>query len=141
MNYDKLTNICVEEIKSNIFNGVDTVLSDFNRGEIGVLGYLMFKCAKVSSGELSDALKVSTARMSSILNSLESKRFVKRTNDEKDKRKTLVLITNKGKETFINAENELKEHIKYLIRSIGIDDFNEYLRITKKIKNIISNRK
>lgn len=140
MNYDKLIDICVEEIKSNIFNGVDTVLSDFNRGEIGVLGYLMFKCAKVSSGELSDALKVSTARMSSILNSLESKRFVKRTNDEKDKRKTLVLITNKGKETFINAENELKKHIKYLIRSIGIDDFNEYLRITKKIKNIISNK-
>lgn len=141
MNYDKLTNICVEEIKSNIFNGVDTILSDFNRGEIGVLGYLMFNRAKVSSGELSDALKVSTARMSSILNSLEAKRFVKRTNDENDKRKTLVLITNKGKETFINAENELKEHIKYLIRSIGIDDFNEYLRITKKIKNIISNRK
>ena len=141
MNYDKLTNICVEEIKSNIFNGVGTILSDFNRGEIGVLGYLMFNGAKVSSVELSDALKVSTARMSSILNSLEAKRFVKRTNDENDKRKTLVLITNKGKETFINAENELKEHIKYLIRSIGIDDFNEYLRITKKIKNIISNRK
>ncbi len=57
------------------------MLDEFNCGEIGVLSMLAFDQNPVTAGELSEKLNVTTARIARILNSLESKQYIRRKND------------------------------------------------------------
>ena len=45
------------------------------RGEVGVLNYLAFDKNEATAGKLSEKLNVTTARVASILNSLENKKY------------------------------------------------------------------
>ena len=45
------------------------------RGEVGVLNYLACDKNEATAGKLSEKLNVTTARVASILNSLENKKY------------------------------------------------------------------
>lgn len=114
-------------------------LNEFNKGEIGVLSYLMFDCDGVSAGCLSNQLNVSTARIASILNSLEDKKYIKRISDNNDKRKTIVYITNNGKELVNQCKKEILNKINNVLNDIGIEDIKRYINISNKIRNSLNN--
>lgn len=136
MNYDELIKNAFEQIRSNVKSSFSNFLSDFNKGELGVLTYLIYDENPTTAGKLSENLGVSTARVAKILNTLETKNYVKRQIDEKDKRRTLVIITNKGKILAEKSKKEFYHKIKILIDELGIEDFKEYLRLTIKISKI-----
>ena len=87
------------------------MLDEFNCGEIGVLSMLAFDQNPVMAGELSEKLNVTTARIARILNSLESKQYIRRKNDRTDRRKTFVTITKKGKELADSTKKEIMDKI------------------------------
>ncbi len=74
-----------------------TVL-DSIRGEYGVLRYLMYVQDKTSAGILTEQLHVVPGRMTDILNSLETKGFIKRQKSDEDRRRVVVCITESGRE-------------------------------------------
>ena len=73
MERDNLAEILFQELRCNTSTSLGEILNEFNRGEIGVLGYLAFEKDEATAGELSEKLNVTTARIASILNSLEAK--------------------------------------------------------------------
>lgn len=138
MEKDNLTEILFQELRSNACTTLSEILNEFNRGEIGVLGYLAFEKDEVTAGELSKKLNVTTARIASILNSLEAKDYIKRTEDNKDKRKTLVIVTKNGQALAKKAKKEIIDKITKVVDEIGEEDVKEYLRIALKIREILN---
>ena len=125
-------------MRNNSKISLTEMLNDFNRGEIGVLGYLVFDRNNVTSGELSEKLNVTTARIASVLNSLENKGYIKRNVDVNDKRKTLVSITEDGEKLAYEIKEKLTNKIIKVIKEVGYDDIKEYMRIAFKIRKILS---
>ncbi|MGM9881832.1 MAG: MarR family winged helix-turn-helix transcriptional regulator [Bacilli bacterium] len=138
MNYEKIAEILFQELRSINSASLIEVLNEFNRGEIGVLNYLVFDKDEVSAGELSEKLNVSTARIASILNSLENKEYIKRKEDNLDKRKTLVIVTTKGKDLVTSAKKEIINKIKKVIEEVGYDEIRDYLKTALKIRNVLN---
>ena len=138
MERDNLAEILFQELRCNTSTSLGEILNEFNRGKIGVLGYLAFEKDEATAGELSEKLNVTTARIASILNSLEAKDYIKRTEDNKDKRKTLVVVTKKGKALAKKAKKEVIDKITKVINEIGEEEAKEYIRITLKIREILN---
>lgn len=136
--YEQFAEIIFNKLKNNTQISLDEMLSNFNKGEIGVLSYLAFDENKVTSGTLSEKLNVTTPRMASILNSLENKGYIKRICDETDRRKSLVTITQKGNELAQNVKNKLLKKIILVIKEVDQKDVREYIRISAKIKDILN---
>lgn len=137
MNSEEFAEFLFNRLKPTNARSLTDVLNNFNRGEVGVLSYLVFDKSEVSAGELSEKLNVSTARIASILNSLENKGYIIRKVDSLDKRKTLVTTTDKGKDLAISTKKEIINMLLKIIDEVGYDDIKEYIRILKKIRNVI----
>ena len=105
-----------------------------------MLNYLISCDEPPTAGYLSEKLEVSTARIARILNSLEDKDCIKRCYDPKDKRKTIVEITDVGKKLVDNLQTELVDKISFVIENLGKEKTLEYLRISKEINNILSEK-
>lgn len=138
MEKDNLAEILFQKLQSKTCTTLSEISNEVSRGEIGVLGYLAFEKDEVTAGELSENLNVTTARIASILNSLEAKNYIKRKEDSKDKRKTLVVITENGRVLAKKAKKEVIEKIKKVINEVGEEDMKEYLRIVLKIREILN---
>lgn len=138
MERDNLAEILFQELRCNASTSLGEILNEFNRGEIGVLGYLAFEKDEATAGELSKNLNVTTARVARILNSLETKGYIKRTEDNQDKRKTLVVITQNGESLAKKAKKEVIDKITKVINEIGEEEAKEYIRITLKIREILN---
>ncbi len=138
MNNEEIAESLFQQLKSNATSSLTGILNNFNRGEIGVLSYLAFDNDKVSAGELSDKLNVTTARIASILNSLEDKGYIKRKEDITDKRKTLVMITKEGISLALSTKKEVINKIIKVIDEVGYNEIKEYTKIALKIRNILN---
>lgn len=130
--------IIFQELRKNNTASLNEILSDFNKGEIGVLCYLVFEEDHVTSSKLSEQLNVSTARIANILNSLATKNYIKRTEDLIDKRKTIVEVTPTGKQLVIAEKQKIIDKIILIIEKLGKEEILDYIRITSKIKNILN---
>ena len=117
----------------------EKIFGNFNKGELGVLSYLEKIKGQITSGELSNILDVSTARVASILNSLESKKLIIRKCDSFDKRKILISITENGIKLTQCMKNEFRKRIEYLIEKIGLDNLEKYLDLTIMINEVLNN--
>ena len=137
MKREEFADFLFNQLKPTNARSLTEVLNNFSRGEVGVLSYLVFDKCEASAGELSEKLNVSTARIASILNSLESKNFITRKADDLDKRKTLVVITEKGRKLAVSTKKEIIDLLLKVIDEVGYDEIKEYIRILKKIRNVI----
>lgn len=108
-----------------------------SQGETGTLLYLTFVKNGISSSELAENLNVSLPRITSVLNSLELKKLIQKSISNEDKRKTIVNITMIGKEIVLSKKQEAIEKITKIIEKLDEDDINQYIRLTKKIGNIM----
>lgn len=108
-----------------------------SQGETGTLLYLTFIQDGVSSSELAENLDVSLPRIASILNSLESKKLIEKMIDSVDKRKTIIHITEVGKELVLSKKNEAINKITKIMEKLDEEDVNQYIRISKKIEKVM----
>lgn len=138
MNYEQIAEDLFLELKSIASISIHGVLNDFSKGEVGVLSYLYFDKNDAYPHELSKILDVSSARIASILNSLENKEYIKRTTDTFDKRKSIICITNKGKKLVVKTKKEIIEKIIKIIKEVGYDEIKSYTNTALKIKNILN---
>lgn len=112
-----------------------------SQGETGTLLYLTFVKDGISSSELAENLEVSLPRITSVLNSLESKKLIKKETDAKDKRKTIIQITKMGKKLVLEKREEAIEKITKIIEKLEENEIKEYIRISQKIGQIIDDMK
>ena len=108
-----------------------------SQGENGVLVYLSF-FDKCSPSEISEKLNLSLPRIATILTSLESKKLIRRKLDCDDKRKSIVEITEEGKKIVEDKRNDAICDIAKVFEKLDVNEREEYIHLTQKIINIIS---
>ena len=138
MNDKELATKLLKDLWDNRSNRFNNFLDEFNKGEFGLLNYIYFETKEVSAGMLSEKLKVSTARIASILNSLEAKKLIKRKIGTDDKRKVVVEITTEGKEIIKKYQEEVVNKVSYIISRIGQEKAKQYFDIMLEINSIIN---
>lgn len=138
MNDKELATELLKDLWDNRPNRFNNFLDEFNKGEFGLLNYIYFETKEVSAGMLSEKLKVSTARIASILNSLEAKKLIKRKIGTDDKRKVVVEITTEGKEIIKKYQEEVVNKVSYIISRIGQEKAKQYFDIMLEINSIIN---
>ena len=109
---------------------------EFGRGELFLLNYLYNNGGSASPSTMRDALQTSTARIAAALHSLEQKGWVKREYDGSDGRRKIVYLTPKGKDHVEKHIDKARLHITKIMKALGEEDANEYLRIIKKMEVI-----
>ncbi|MCI7145183.1 MAG: winged helix DNA-binding protein [Clostridiales bacterium] len=108
-------------------------VSEFARGEFFVLNYMMENDGSVYPKDLSREMNVSSARVAAVLNQTGRKGLTERSSDADDSRKTLVTITDRGREAVMDKKKEIFDFVVEMLREIGPEDAQELLRIKKKI--------
>ena len=132
MNYDK----AIDEMLFLTHRLHSPALQDavnLHRGELAILGYLHDKQSTVTPSALSDFMKISTARVTASLNTLEKKGFITRCHSQDDRRKVNVAITALGSETFVKIQENVKNNYRQLFNILGENDVKELIRILKRI--------
>ena len=113
-------------------------MDSLSRGVPFVIRYLMENDdQEVTAGDLSSALDVSSARMASILNVLESTGSIKKYKSMSDKRVTVVRLTPKGRQEGERNQTEFVASMRKVIEEIGIEEFTHYLQTTDRIRSIL----
>ena len=116
----------------------DRELSKAMKGEIFVLNYLKNHGNKAHPRELSDEMIVSTARTAVILNHLENDGLIARIPDSNDNRQIVVCLSKKGVEMIEEHHKEIVSYMVKILERLGEEDAKEYVRIQKKLMNVIS---
>lgn len=115
------------------------VLSEHIHGENFALNVLILSGGISTPGEISAASNISTARVASILNSMEKKGYITRATDTKDRRKVIVEITETGRAYAGEALEKLKTMLGVIFDELGEDDVRELIRILKKTFDVAEN--
>lgn len=114
------------------------MLDESLQGEIITLLFINDKKDYVLPGEISTEMKISSARVATILNNLENKDFILRQIDETDRRRILVSLTKKGKEQAQKHKEKVINDIAKMLKLLGEEDAKELIRITSKIVDLFS---
>lgn len=99
-------------------------------GESGVLQILLDneKNKKpLSSGDICAKMQLSSGRTALTLKSLELKRLIVRRADEKDKRRTLVKLTEKGKALAESTAKEVSAAVNKIVEKLGEKQTAEFI--------------
>ncbi len=94
----------------------------------------------VSAGEISDKMKVSTARVAVLLRKMKNKGFITKETDRSDARVTIVNLTEFGRQTASSMRKDMQEHLSIIIDIMGMDKVNQYISLSKEIKEIAESK-
>lgn len=132
-----------EEVKTILsmleeFHSFHTVekLDDTNRGIVSILRCLSKKDQPITAGEISERTGVSTARTAVLLRKMSARNMIITGNDPSDARKTLVSLSDYGKELLHKKIEEHKEMVSIIIDRIGFERTKEFMRLSNEIKSI-----
>ena len=104
-----------------------------DRGEVMALAYLNEFKDGATPGELAKFGGVSTARIATVLNSLEKKGFITRSVDPDDRRKVVVNVTPDGKAYSDMHKERRLQHLTKMMEYLGEEDAQHHIRIMKRL--------
>lgn len=109
------------------------------RGEMAVLRLLSLHARSMTAGEISRLVHMTTPRIAAVLKSLEKKDMIMRSADEKDKRRVLVTLTQKGHVFCIDSRNRAVSDVTQMLSRLGEEDAAHFVRIVTRIHEIMDN--
>ncbi|MEE1320678.1 MAG: MarR family transcriptional regulator [Acutalibacteraceae bacterium] len=108
------------------------------KGENAIIMLLNDYGGMATPGKLSERTDFTAARLSAIIKSLESKGIVERRQNTEDKRSSYVALTADGYEIYMRLRAEIISNALTIIEQLGEEDVNEFLRIAKRLVNIVN---
>lgn len=136
MNSEKLAEMLVDQTELLFHNGPQKQIQKYAQGELFVLRCLDRVSEPLLPSDLSEQIQASSARIATLLNTLEKKGFIVRKIDPSDRRCILVTLTPKGKGYIEKARKRIQAKMIKLLEELGEEDAKEYIRITKHIIEI-----
>ena len=141
MDYNELAQTFIHSVKKP---GKMRALSRFNaysHGEHQVIYFLFKNSGKaIMPSDIAKFTNTSTARIATILNSLEDKGMIIREISREDRRKILVSITDKGRKTAEKAYDQTISDIASVFQTMGekramgfVDDFKLFLDLSSAL--------
>lgn len=101
-------------------------------GQFAVLEVLYHK-GEMTVGQVQKKILSSTGTMPVIIKNLEKRQFISHKEDENDKRKRLLYITDKGRDIISKVFPKNKEIIIEYFKNMEIDEKKEFLRLMKSL--------
>ncbi len=95
--------------------------------------------SKVTAGDLSEYMRVSTARIAVLLKKMETKGLIEKEHDSADRRVVVVKLSNRGKELADKFKANLYAHIGEMIDKIGMDRMLEFAAVSNEIQSLVKN--
>lgn len=135
MNYNKKAEEIFETLTKRK-KYIGELSSNISQGESGVLLYLLNVNSNVSQSELSEKLGVTMPRIVAVINTLQKKELIEKNVDSTDKRKSIISITNKGKDNIIKKKKDAIKFIENVIKELDEQEIEQYIAISKKIERI-----
>ena len=111
---------------------VTTFFNEWTKGLYVILRLIDISEQEVVAGDISTSLGVSTARTAVALATLERKKWIKKHKSKLDARKTVVSLTDLGKNVLCEREEELKEIIVAFLDKLSDEEVLQFLNIIKK---------
>ena len=109
---------------------------EFNRGELPVLVKLIKRGDGITQKEILEDLPISKSTLSTTVNNLAQKGYLRKEVDPEDKRATRIYLTEKGKEKK-NVLNEIGEKVeKTMVRSFS-EEKKE--KLTEYLEELLNN--
>ena len=131
---DNLVQRLIKSLYKIGHGGSSKKLNNTVRGENMALALISKNKGSPYPKDIEENMGISSARVAKIIKGLEEKKLVIRKPDSKDKRKTLVILTDLGKE----FENLRKEKINFtlstMLELLGEEDGADFVRIIEKIE-------
>ncbi len=138
MDYIDLAKQFLESLFTFKKHGHHKKINDCMQGEAMAILYILSQKNIVLPSEISNELKISSARVAAMLNSLESKGYITRQMDKSDRRKILVDLTQEGKELAQKHSEAIAVHAAHMLETLGEHDALELVRIVKKLAELSS---
>lgn len=105
------------------------------------MGYIMLRLYnaknEVYAIDLSQDMQISRARVTMLIKKLTTKGFVVKQRSKLDARKEIITITNKGRDEVNNIKKKVLDNVTKLIDNLGINKVNQFLELSKDIRNIL----
>ncbi len=136
MNYDEIADELLDVYGEACRRQFNQQINRYAKGEMFALNYLCEHDGSAYPKDIGKGMQVSFPRVTVLLNHLESKGWISRTDDVNDNRQTIVTLTGEGQEALAKSKDELKNVLVDALKRIGKEDAETYLRIRKKILNI-----
>ena len=127
----------LQEMRSCRVRPFYSKLDESQRGTGFVIAYLSEAEGRVIAGDLARELNVSTARIAALLRKMEKDGLIRRCRAQTDARQIVVEITQAGIEYSDMRKEQILEKATLLLEKVGKDDLNEFIRISKKIKQAL----
>ena len=142
MNYNKLAEELISHMAQVRASKPQRLIDELIHGEAHLLIFLERQtCNHCNPGEISSHMHISTARVATVLNSLEKKNLITRQIDTNNRRQIIVEITEEGIKTAKTYQKELLQMASKTLELLGEDDAKEYVRITKKLARVLKENK
>ena len=132
---EEIKNIMLMLEEFRPFHNVDR-LDATDRGIACILRCLSGQDKPIPAGEISERMGVSTARTAVLLRKMSDRNLVVTGSDPSDARRTLVTISEHGKDTVDKIVKEHSTFISTVIDRIGFDRTKEFIEISKEIGSI-----
>jgi DNA-binding MarR family transcriptional regulator len=133
MDYNDLAKQCLQTFFQFYRTRTNQMMNESMRGEAYVLQYIANHDGDVVPGDISDAMSVSTARMATVLKGMENKGWISRHFDTRDKRRTILTLTQNGEEQADQCRTRLLHATAKMLEYLGENDAKEYIRILRRL--------
>ncbi len=108
-------------------------LDDNLHGEAFAIAYIFRQGGTALPSDIGSGMNISSARVTAMLNSLESKGHITREIDKSDRRRVLVALTRDGSEFAKEHEKTVVGYTVKLLSMLGERDAEELVRIIGRI--------
>lgn len=135
MNDEQLVSRIIELTSTVKIKKFEMFFNSSFKGLILILNLLELKNDSLSAGEIASLLKVSTARVAVAINTLEKKDLVKREKSKEDARKTIIKLTEKGKNICEENQKRIKNETLIFLQKLTNDEKIALISIINKLGN------
>lgn len=91
---------------------------------------------KVTAGQISEYMNVSTARVAVLLKKMTAKGLIEKEHDSADGRVVVVKLTVRGKQLADKCKENLYAHVGEMIDKIGMERMLEFAAISNEIQEL-----
>ncbi|SDA17512.1 DNA-binding transcriptional regulator, MarR family [Ruminococcus sp. YE71] len=128
------TEAFLESVRDTYMSSRVNGSADYLQGECRLLSMLSFEPdRKKQPGELAKTLGVSTARIASILRTLEKKNYITRETSAEDKRKVYVEITDEGRQYLESKRTKVCGFFDMIFSGLETEERDEFIRLIRKL--------
>lgn len=107
------------------------------RGTGLVLAYLYDHGSNVIPSELGKMLNVSTPRVTTILNKLETKNLIERNISPEDRRNVFITLSEEGRKMVAEKKAQQEKLIETLVSRVDEQDIQAFIRVLDALETVI----